>query len=53
MVELLLLKLTDLSAEGWMPVEEVWAEDGQGKPMSESILPVHLVGHMPRPKAGN
>jgi len=24
-----------------MPMEEVWAEDGQGQPMPQSLLPVH------------
>jgi hypothetical protein len=36
----------------WMPVEEVWAEDGQGQPLPQSVLSLHNGSRMPRQEAG-
>jgi hypothetical protein len=36
----------------WLPVEEVWAEDGQGEPLPQSLLSLHNGHRMPRQEAG-
>jgi hypothetical protein len=35
-----------------MPVEKVRPEDGEGKPMPESLLPMHNGDRMPSEEAG-
>ncbi|XP_065042694.1 uncharacterized protein LOC135675950 isoform X2 [Musa acuminata AAA Group] len=36
----------------WMPVEEVWTEDGQRKPLPSGLLPMHHGHRVSGPQAG-
>lgn len=38
--------------ERWLPVEEVWPENGQGESMSEGLLSMHCGAGMSRSEAG-